>query len=271
MRSVRNHLSLIFALSTLLAAFQSFVVFTQITNDYEIALGDEYAIVVVSKKPLELPAIASAAPKAVALERIDSALVLDEVKESLSDTSIAYLKSSMPRFYSLRLSSYPSSAERESIERELSKNDSILRVETFAKAQDKLYKLLVLIKTILLSLAALMFLVAVLLTARQMEVWRFEHSKRMNIMAIFGAPLWLRSAVLYRLAIADSFISALLVGGLFYYISVDSTIKEKLGEVGLGSARYDPFGSTLILLVIALAIALGSALFVIFKSEKNAE
>jgi cell division transport system permease protein len=259
---------LIFALSTLLAAFQSFVVFSQITNDYEIALSDEYAIVLAAKKPLELSAIALLAPRAIALEPIDSSLILNEVKDTLSETNLAYLKNALPKFYSLRLSAYPSSEERETIERQLAKNDSIMRVETFAKTQDKLYKLLVLIKTILLALATLTFIVALLLIVRQMEVWRFEHSKRIGIMAIFGAPLWLRSAVLIRLAIVDSFFSSLIIGCLFYYLSADSTVKILLNEIGLGGIRYDPIFSSFALFGVSLAIALGSVLFVIFKAEE---
>jgi cell division transport system permease protein len=269
LRSIKNHLSLIIALTTLLAAFQSVAVFSQVTNDYEIALGDEYAIVVVAKKPLELSEISALAPQAVALEPIDSALILDEVKDALSDANLAYLKNAMPRFYSLRLSSYPSSEERENIERQLAKNDSIVRVETFAKTQDRLYRLLLLIKTMLLALAALMFVVAFLMIVRQMEVWRFEHSKRVNIMAIFGAPLLLRSAALFRLAIVDSFFSSLIVGGLFYYLSADSMLKNLLNEVGLGGIRYDLITSSLTLFGAALAISLSGVLFVILKAEET--
>jgi cell division transport system permease protein len=253
----------------MLAAFQSFTTFSQVTNDYEIALGDEYAIVLAAKKPLELSDISIDAPKAVALEIIDSALILDEVKDALSDANLAYLKTSLPRFYSLRLSSYPSIAERENIERQLLKNDSIVRVETFAKTQDKIYRLLSLIKTMLAALAALMFVAAILLIVRQMEVWRFEHSKRINIMSIFGAPLLLRSAALIRLAIVDSFLSSLTVGGLFYLLSADSTVGKLLGEAGLSGVRYDPVFSSLTLFGVSLAIALGSVLFVILKAEET--
>jgi cell division transport system permease protein len=253
----------------MLAAFQTFATFSQITTDYEIALGDEYAIVLASKKTLELSDIPRVSPQAVALEAIDSALILDEVKDALSETNLAYLKTSLPRFYSLRLSAYPSIAERENIEEQLLKNDSIVRVETFAKTQDKIYRLLLLIKTILAALAALMFIAAILLIVRQMEVWRFEHSKRINIMAIFGAPLLLRSASLFRLAIADSFLASLVVGGLFYLLSADSTVGRLLNEAGLSGVRYDPIVSSLTLFGAALAIALSGVLFVILKAEET--
>jgi cell division transport system permease protein len=123
----------------------------------------------------------------------------------------------------------------------------------------------------LLALAALMFIVAFLMIVRQMEVWRFEHSKRIGIMAIFGAPLLLRSAALFRLAFADSFCSSLIAGGLFYYLSADSTIKNLLSEVGLGGIRYDPFLSSLTLFGAALAISLSGVLFVILKAEEEAQ
>ena len=45
--------------------------------------------------------------------------------------------------------------------------------------------------------------VTIFLIAKEMRIWQFKHSERMNIMGLFGAPVWLRSAVLFRLAIVD--------------------------------------------------------------------
>ena len=112
-----------------------------------------------------------------------------------------------------------------------------------------------------------MFLVAFLLIVRQMEVWRFEHSDRMSIMSIFGAPVWLRSAVLYRLAFVDSIISVLIVGGLFYYLSADSGLSKALVDIGLPNVGYDIIGATLKLFGLSLLISVGSVLYVIIKAE----
>lgn len=267
MNTFKNHLSLIFALVTLLASFQFFVSFSKMVETYERTLGSDYSVIVISKKPLQLQTLQRAIPYATSLEPIDPAFVIDEVKASLSESNVAYLKTALPLFYRLKLDRFPSIEDRQNIEKRLSAIDSVMRVETFAKTQNKIYKLLLLNKTIILVFAALMFIVAFLLIVRQMEVWRFEHSDRMNIMSIFGAPIWLRSAVLYRLAFIDSLISVGIVGGLFYYLSADSALSKALIEIGLPSVGYDTIFATLKLLGLSLLISLGSVLYVIIKAE----
>jgi cell division transport system permease protein len=40
----------------------------------------------------------------------------------------------------------------------------------------------------------------------------------MQVMEIFGAPLMLRSGVLFKVAIFDAFIATLFVSGIFFYV-----------------------------------------------------
>ncbi|GHV06896.1 cell division protein FtsX [Campylobacterota bacterium] len=271
MNSLKNHLSLIIALTTLLMSLQAFLSITAMIKKYEVSLSDDYAIVILAKDRLGFDGIKRFIPYADSLESIDTAVVFNEVKETLSESNLAYLKNAMPFFYRLKLNRYPSIDDRVLIEKELSKIDSVVRVETFAKTENKIYKLLLLNKTILMVFAVLMFFVGILLIVRQMEVWRFEHSRRITIMAIFGAPLWLRSAVLFRLSFIDSMISVLIVGGLFYYVSADSTFASLLTDIGLSEVQYDPIFSTLLLLGLSLFVSLSSALYVIFNAEEQNE
>ncbi|MGE4295518.1 MAG: hypothetical protein AB7E49_07450 [Campylobacterales bacterium] len=270
MNTFKNHLSLIFALVTLLASFQFFVSFSSMVETYEKTLGSDYSVIVISKKPLQLQVLQRAIPYAVSLEPIDPAFIVDEVKGALSETNLAYLKTALPLFYRLKLDRFPSIDDRQNIEKRIGAIDSVLRVETFAKTQNKIYKLLLLNKTIILVFAALMFVVAVLLIVRQMEVWRYEHSDRMSIMSIFGAPVWLRSAVLYRLAFVDSLISVAIVGGLFYYLSADSGLSKALVEIGLPSVGYNMIIDTLKLFALSLFISVSSVMYVIIKAEEEA-
>ncbi|MDR3347663.1 MAG: hypothetical protein LBN32_03520 [Helicobacteraceae bacterium] len=271
MKSIKNHFSLIFALTALLMNFQTYMVITGIITKYETNLSDDYAIVILSKERLNIENIKRVIPYSRSLDQIDTAQVIEEVKETLSENNLAYLKTAMPHFYRLKLNHYPSIDERSQIAKELSDVNSIIRVETFAKTENKVYKLLLLNKAMILVFAVLMFIVALLMIVRQMEVWRHEHTRRISIMTIFGAPMWHKSAVLFRLAIIDSIISAALVGGLFYYISVDSGIKLGLIEVGLSEIEYNPFISVPILFGLALTISIASTLYVIFNAEERNE
>ena len=51
-----------------------------------------------------------------------------------------------------------------------------------------------------------------------MEIWKYAHQERMQVMEIFGAPLMLRSGVLFRIAVVDAFIATLLTSGVFFYV-----------------------------------------------------
>ena len=72
-----------------------------------------------------------------------------------------------------------------------------------------------------------MFVVTILLIFKELRIWQFKHSERMNIMGLFGAPAWLRSAVLFRLAIVDALIASLLSFGTFVYLSSHSWVLKQ--------------------------------------------
>ena len=255
----------------MLISFESFLTFSTMVSDYENMLGGDYAIIVLSKEKLTIDNVQKAVPSAASIDLIDTADVVNEVKGALSENNLAFLKNNLPHFYRLKLSHYPSMEERDLVERQLMKINTVSRVETFAKSENKTYKLLLLSKTIILVFAVLMFVVTMLLIVRQMEVWRFEHSRRINIMAIFGAPFFLKSAVLFRLAFLDSLASSLITGGLFYYLSADSTLSGLLVEIGLPQVRFDPLFSTLTLFGLSLFVSLTSVFYVIFDSEEENE
>lgn len=271
MNSFKNHLSLIFALVALIASLQFFMSFSVMVQNYEESIGNDYAIVIVSKKPIELQSLIKIVPSASTLELIDPEFIVNEVRSAISEKSVQDLKANLPIFYKLKLNKYPSIQDRENIEKSVSNLDGVIKIESFAKTQNKIYKLLLLSKTIILVFAGLMFVIAFLLIVRQMEVWRYEHSDRINIMSIFGAPLWIRSAVLYRLAIIDSFISTAIVVGLFYYISADLLVNNSLREIGIPSVEFAVVKNGLILLGVALVISLGSVTYVIKKAQETDE
>ncbi|MDR0746785.1 MAG: hypothetical protein LBE89_02705 [Helicobacteraceae bacterium] len=271
MKSLKNHFSLVIALVTILMGFQTLVSITQMIDYYEESLRNDYAIVILSKSKLELETIKKIIPYSERLEAVDVADFLSEIKETVGDSNYAFIKGAMPFFYRLKLNRYPTIGERDSIEKAISAINSVTRVETFAKSENKTYKMLLLSKRILLIFALLIAAVAILLIVRQMEVWRYEHSKRIVIMAIFGAPLWLRSAVLLKLVFVDSLVSSAVVGGLFYYLSADSSISAMMIDMGLAGIRYHPLLSSLTLLGLSASVSLSCAVYVIYSVKEKSE
>jgi cell division transport system permease protein len=100
-----------------------------------------------------------------------------------------------------------------------------------------------------------------------MEIWKYAHQERMRVMEIFGAPLMLRSGVLFKVAIFDAFIATLLTSGVFLYVKfvwaaqsgIDLMIEKqsvlfKMSDIG-------------ILLGVALLLVIIAVYSVVFSSK----
>jgi len=264
----KNHLSLIFALIVMLLSIQSLSTLTKLSNEYEQKITKNYSIIIVCYTKTTLKELQKISPHIKSIAQITPDKVINSIKKGVSATNLALLKSTLPKFYRLKLDFYPSKKELEKLKKSLEKNKNISRVESFAKTQNIIYKMLILNKTIIGIFAVLVFLIAVLLVIRQMEVWRLKHSQRMKIMAIFGAPLWLRSAMLFRLAVVDSVIASVFVGGVFYYLSYSKEIKTYLEALSISGVEFGA-KSAFVLFLIAITISIFSIVYVIIKSDQE--
>jgi cell division transport system permease protein len=269
MNTIKNHLSLILALISMLIAIQSVISLNKMIKEYQNELTNNYSLVVVASVELNLAKLQTISPYINRFAAIDSNTTISALKGNLSSANIALLKVSLPKFYRLHLDHYPSASELSKIESKLIKNRAITRVESFAKSHNQLYELLMLSKGTLLLFSTLIFFIAILLIIRQMEVWRFRHSERMSIMAIFGAPLWMRSAVLYRLAIIDSILSTLFVAFLFVYLTTDLELQMLVHKIGLQPIEFSLLSDTPLLFGVAMCISVFSVIFVIMKTESE--
>ena len=100
------------------------------------------------------------------------------------------------------------------------KYKEIKRVETFGENHNAKYNLFIFIKTLFWVFAGLMGVVSIFLLVKQMEVWQMAHMDRMRIMEIFGAPMMLRSGVLFKMGLIDAFFATLISGGIFYALKL---------------------------------------------------
>jgi cell division transport system permease protein len=117
--------------------------------------------------------------------------------------------------------------------------------------------------------AVAIFTVTTLLILREMRLWQLQHHERMNIMALFGAPVWLRSAVLFRLAIVDALIATVLVFGAFMAAEHYGISKEALQMIGIQIPLFNPTHDMPILfgVAISLSIVLASLIVMGHKEE----
>ena len=165
------------------------------------------------------------------------------------------MQNALPNFYSLKLNAFPSTQYMQEIKDKISKINGVSRVETFSKTHDKIYKIMQLIKNISAIFSGLIGLIGLMLIAKQMRIWLYEHKERIEIMTLLGAPSWLKSGALYKNALFDSFIATVLVA-VFYIILPDlQPVKEVAADLNINLPAIDLLYEGGVLLGVSLAIS----------------
>ncbi|MBX7489918.1 FtsX-like permease family protein [Helicobacter turcicus] len=267
MNSLKNHLSLIIPLVALLFALESILLVNRTLRDYESKLGKNYAIILASKKELSLESLRNKITEAQALSPINAQIVLDRLKNNVSQANLILLKKSLPYFYSLTLNTYPSDARLIAIQKTLENFEEIVRIETFTKSHNQIYQLLLIINGSIMIFSSLIALISLLLMFKQIEIWKFQHIERMEIMTLFGAPLWMRSQILFRLACIDTILATLIVVGGLFYISQNPSLLIFFQELGLNPEIFSPFLDSIVLLLTGLTLSLISVWIVSLQQK----
>ncbi len=270
MRSLKNHISLIIPLFAILFAVEFYFVIDAIIKDYESRLNRDYSIVVVANKELSLQEIKVREPDIAQLQELNSTLVIERLKKSGVKVDFNELKNFLPKFYKVYLSSFPSSQKLEALRNKLLEIEGVKRVETFTKVHEKIYRFLLFLKNISKLFLAIIFVTSVMLVFKQIEIWNLEHSERMYIMALFGAPLWMRNAILIKLSVIDTIISTLLVYLLYSYVVGSGYLTKLLGVESIGFTSSDLFKDALWLFGLGLIISVFNVIIVSMRRPKAA-
>lgn len=255
MKSIKNHLSLVIALVSILFSIQVFVVIDRAIVSYKEKLATNYSVVVVSKKTIvekDMVAMDPLLSNSVELSPDD---VIKRLNSGMSKKNVKLLKLALPHFYKLKVKRFPSPYELESLTKNLLKNKAIIKVENFSSNHNTTYKLLLLFKNVITIFAISIFVVTSLLIFKELRIWQFKHSERMNIMGLFGAPVWLRSAVLFRLAIVDAFIASFITFGLFIYLSTTKWLEQEFKNIDIEVVIFYPLDDSVILLGVAVCLS----------------
>jgi len=179
------------------------------------------------------------------------------------------LKLTLPKFYKLKLTHFPTPSEVDKLTKTLLKNKSIVKVENFSNNHDTTYKLLLLFKNVIAVFSISIFIVTVLLIFKELRIWQFQHSERMNIMGLFGAPTWMRSAVLFRLATVDALIASALSFILFTYISSNAIVLEQFRDIGIDLVIFNPLTDFLAMLGVAIFISMLLASLIVLGQKEE--
>lgn len=266
MKYFKSHLTLIFSLVALLSSYQFYLIVEELTLSYEKKLTKEYSIIAVASAKLEDTDFKSKSHLIGGVEPIDAEPFFAEFSDDFAPEVYEQLRSSLPSFYRVRLERYPSAAELLQVTDAVRSMEGIVKVESFAKSQNSISHLLSGLKAASALYLLVILTLNVLLFIKFMEVWSYEHSSRMQIMEIFGAPTWMRSATLVKMAIVSSVIATAITTSMFYYVSILPESSGYIKSIGLeGKIYFDPFWSGVKLGLAALAVSLFSASMVAFK------
>ncbi|MBF7049686.1 ABC transporter permease [Campylobacter volucris] len=268
MKSLKNHLSLIFALMVMMFAFEFLIITNKTIEHYESLLNKDYNIILVSKTSLDQKSIQGQIEHFKSIEILDPNLMLDRLKNDISSKNLEVLKSTLPKFYTLKLSKLLSNDELDSLKNKLLQNSNIVKVETFAKTHTKIYKLLVLVKFLLWFFLFIIILLSFVLLLKQMKIWLFEHTQRVEIMCLFGAPFWFRSFMLYKIVLIDCFVAFLLLVVFFTQVYDLESIKLVLQGVDISLPKINIFSHLALIFITMLAVCFLCVNFVMFKVRK---
>jgi cell division transport system permease protein len=271
MKSVKEHLMFLLPLMAILLGIEFFLVFNRVTDNYEEKLRKSYSMLVVASRPFAMADFRKIDRHISQADPITKEKIADEIVRGMNRAADREILKALPYFYTIRLDRYLGRKDIETIRGKLLGIGGIKKVETFGENHRAKYNLFVFLKIIFWSFVTLMSLVSIFLVVKQMEVWQMAHRERMKIMEIFGAPLLLRSGLLFRMGITDALLSTVLSAGLFaflrYYFAPRSGIEILLDRQDL----LFRFSDLAVLAGIALVIVVAAVMSVTFSSREPRE
>jgi cell division transport system permease protein len=269
MKSLKNHFSLIAALFTILFTLQVYQILERSISSYEETLRSNYAMIVIATSALEESSLRSRFDIIRSVEEISPEKVIKRLEKEMDKTSLGLLRASLPKFYRLSLEHYPQPEEVDILSSQLENMKQIKRVENFSQTHDQIYKLLILYKGVTQIFAFAIFIVTLLLIVKEMRIWQFQHEERMSIMALFGAPIMLRSAVLFRLAIIDAIIAAAMILIVFSLIIKSGWTEPYFNDIGIHVTLFNYATDSFLHFGLALSLSMILALMLVVNHKEE--
>jgi len=269
MKSIKNHLMFILPLMAILLGIEFFLVFDRTTNSYEKSLKEGYSMLVIANKPIEFATFKSLNTHIKISQTLKRDSIIKSVVKDIGESSREEIKDALPYFYTLKLDSYLDTGELDKIKKDIEYYKSVKRVETFGESYNDSYRLFSFIQFILQIFILFIGIVSLLLIIKQMEIWKYAHQERMQIMEIFGAPLMLRSGVLFKIALIDAIFSTIFVSSLFLYIKYDWAKNCGINIIMQNREELFMITDIAMLLASSLIIVVVSVYSVVFTSYQG--
>ncbi len=269
MKFIKDHIMFILPLVAILLGIEFFLVFDRMTASYEQRLREGYSMLVVSKEPMtlrEFKSINSNIGQSIKIERSE---IIKEISLGQNEEDTQQILNALPNFYTIKLAKYLDTSDLDRLQKDLMANNKIKSVETFGNSYSSNYKLFSFIKFILKVFIIFMSVVSLFLVIKQMEVWGYIHKERMQVMEIFGAPIMLRSGVLFKVAIVDAFIATSIIVSIFLYFRYQLAEISEVDALTNNSELLFQTNDAIVLLMSAIIIVIISVFIVVFSSREK--
>jgi len=128
MKSIKNHLSLVVALLSILFSMQIFIVVERSIEAYKENLANNYSMVIVSQRKLSSTDIQEISSLISKIDELSPDNVITRLDNKMDAKNREFLKLTLPKFYKLGLDHYPTPYEITSLKKNLLKNKYITKV-----------------------------------------------------------------------------------------------------------------------------------------------
>jgi cell division transport system permease protein len=261
----------ILPLMAILLGIEFYLVFERTTVNYKKSLKEGYTMLVVSKAATQLDVLQSLNAHVDTLEAINREEVIDEVTKDVNKNSSKEILAALPYFYNVGLDAYLKVEKLEGIKKDLEADENIKKVEIFGSSYNSSYNLFIFIELLIKVFILFMAVVSLFLVIKQMEIWKYAHKERMQVMEIFGAPLMLRSGILFKVAFIDAIWASVFVSAIFLYAKFSWAARSGIDMV---SSNKDALFSVLdifLLVVVAVLIVVIAVFSVVFNTKGDQE
>ncbi len=267
MRFIKNHLTFIFPMMAILLGVEFFLVFDRTTTNYEKELREGYSMFVVAREPISLTDFIELDSHISEREEVEKEVLAKQIAEGMTKSNSDKILEALPYFYNIKFSSYLHTSTLKHIKAYLEADNRIKKVETFGDSYGASYTLFSFIKFTFKAFVTFMSLISLVLVIKQMEIWNYAHKERMQVMETFGAPIMLRSGVLFKVAIIDAIISTILTTSIFVFLKYKWAEESHIDILmHMQNLLFHPI-DFLILLATSLLIVFISVYLVVFTTK----
>ena len=270
MKSLKNFIPFIILLSSMLLAFNLFMSINQAVNDYKETIRNDYTIVIITNTPLAKENITSLAH--IEVEKIvtlGNKEILNKFENKLSKNSLELLQKRLPFFYKIHLSEFPTSSELVKIKNELLSMQNVKSVETFSKNHTQVYLLLEMLNKVVTALFFIIFVFAIIMLAKQIKLWFYEHAKRLSIMQLHGATTLYSATPIIKTAIYSSIVSFIIVFLLMVFVenNINLFLPKELSDVI--QINFTQSGNLLFTFLLSIMVSILTILGVLIQHKRK--